>query len=314
MRLGVTSYYHYRTSTAQSQLDDLQKQRDTTIKKLKAATKYDTTQELLKKYGGTPTPKPKTTNEPDRKARLKQGDSNSPQGARTAFVPPPTANIPGRNEPSPLPVGPRLSPSSSVPRQSSSPGQALWQQHRLAQDGSAEFAPNAFPSAPQYAPADDGPRWFDRLTDLLLGEDESLPGKRLALICSNCRLVNGQAPPGTQRLEDVGKWRCMACGSMNGEETDVNKIMASIRKEGSAASPSPSHVENPTLKDEPDTPVEDTSQEVVEPDEESDVTQYSTDGEEKDPKPVDVSQKASEPADTPRRRSARTKKGQKKEG
>ena len=49
--------------------------------------------------------------------------------------------------------------------------------------------------------------------DVLLGEDETLPRARLALICSNCRLVNGQAPPGVKRLEDVGKWRCGGCGA-----------------------------------------------------------------------------------------------------
>jgi hypothetical protein len=52
----------------------------------------------------------------------------------------------------------------------------------------------------------------------LLGEDETQPKNRLALICSECRLVNGQAPPGTRNLEDVGRWRCSGCNAWNGKE------------------------------------------------------------------------------------------------
>ena len=66
--------------------------------------------------------------------------------------------------------------------------------------------------------------------DLLLGEDETLPKNRLALICSNCRLVNGQAPPGVKTLDEVGKWRCGSCGSWNGEESEAKKMLEAIRK------------------------------------------------------------------------------------
>ena len=66
--------------------------------------------------------------------------------------------------------------------------------------------------------------------EVLLGEDETLPGKRLALICGSCRLVNGQAPPGIMRLEDVGKWRCSGCGAMNGVDSDLKKIVDSIKR------------------------------------------------------------------------------------
>lgn len=54
--------------------------------------------------------------------------------------------------------------------------------------------------------------------DVILGEDEAQPRNRLALLCRNpeCGLVNGLAPPGTRSLEDVGRWRCMACGAWNG--------------------------------------------------------------------------------------------------
>lgn len=217
VRLGLTTYYEYRTSSIQSHLDELQKQRDSTIEKLKAATKYNDTQDLLKKYGGTPTPKEKPAGPSERKTTPKQGDA--PKGGRTTVIPPPTANIPGRSGPATLTNTPQRSPpqvNSPLGQDSSysTLGVKSPTQGPVSPRGvSAEFAPNAFSATPQYSQANEGSRWYDRIMDVLLGEDETLPTARLALICSNCRLVNGQAPPGMKRLEDVGKWRCGGCGA-----------------------------------------------------------------------------------------------------
>src|SRR6202035_2817708 len=114
--------------------------------------------------------------------------------------PPPTANIP-RNQ-GPQPSTPQRAPSTSSPHPASPP-QRLIESPSEPPPG-AEFAPNAF------APSDQ-PRqystnsaatytqhnWYDRILDVLLGEDETQPKNRLALICDSCGLVNGQAPPGT---------------------------------------------------------------------------------------------------------------------
>ncbi len=67
--------------------------------------------------------------------------------------------------------------------------------------------------------------------DLLLGDDETLPKNRLALICSQCKLVNGQAPPGVRSLEELDKWRCGGCAAWNGEELQVKKIVSEVREE-----------------------------------------------------------------------------------
>lgn len=64
--------------------------------------------------------------------------------------------------------------------------------------------------------------------DVLLGEDETLPKNRMALICKHCRLVNGQAPPGIKRPEDLGKWRCIGCGGWNGEENEAEQLVAEM--------------------------------------------------------------------------------------
>lgn len=71
---------------------------------------------------------------------------------------------------------------------------------------------------------------------MLLGEDETQAKNRFALICAQCRLVNGQAPPGTRELGDVGRWRCGGCGAWNGEEkvgpdADVSKLVESWKNE-----------------------------------------------------------------------------------
>ena len=217
VRLSLVTYYEYRTSSVQSQLSELQKQRDSTIEKLKVATKYNDTQDLLKKYGGTPAPKAKPATHSEHKNTQKQG--GAPKDGRTTHVPPPTANIPGRNGPATFTnMPPHLAPRDRGPIDqqlyTASGATPPTQDPVTPQRVSEEFAPNAFPAAPQYSQVNERSRWYDRITDALLGEDETSPRARLALICDNCRLVNGQAPPGVRRLEDVGKWRCGGCGAM----------------------------------------------------------------------------------------------------
>ena len=149
--------------------------------------------------------------------------------------------------------------------------------------------------------------------DVLLGEDESLPGKRLALICSSCRLVNGQAPPGVKTLQDVGKWKCMACGAMNGEENEVRRIVDSLKgekpgkgREESQARRKLSKLSKHEGKDE---------EEVEEggnvEGEESDITQYSSDdGEDGESEKMEEVKPKKEQDDinTPKRRSTRVRK------
>lgn len=136
-----------------------------------------------------------------------------------------------------------------------------------------------------------------------MGEDESLPRNRIALICKQCRLVNGQAPPGAKHLEDVGKWRCSGCGTMNGDETEVTKIVASI-KEGAETQKNLDR--DLALKEDVDD--EDLRHEALDG-EESDITQYS---EETGDEASEISAKtpASGPSEDPqpvRRRAGRPK-------
>jgi len=138
----------------------------------------------------------------------------------------------------------------------------------------AEFAPNAFEGSRQYAPLDQSPSWYDRLMDVVLGEDESSPRNRLALICQKCRLVNGQAPPGVKTLEDVGKWRCSSCGTMNGADPVAEKLVADITKEARRGGDGASELASPVSQVSDVERSEQIAQARGE-DSESDVTQYS---------------------------------------
>ena len=183
-------------------------------------------------------------------------------------------------------------------------------------DTSAEFAPNAFSSPPQYAQVSEGSRWYDRIMDVLLGEDETRPGARLALICNQCRLVNGQAPPGVKRLEDLGKWRCGGCGAMNGEESDVKKIVSSMQRESSDAPPHDEGGKKKGLVQSSDEEHHEASS-PMETGQESDITQYSTEGSDEEmvtEKTMEINQKQAThvaASEAPRRRSTRSTKGKK---
>ena len=113
--------------------------------------------------------------------------------------------------------------------------------------------------------------------DVLLGEDETNPKNRLALICQKCRLVNGQAPPGVKQLEDVGKWRCSGCGAMNGEESEAKRIVKQIQRKSESAGGKDTLKEKPKPATGAENPEEEVELNVTGEHPESDVTQYSED-------------------------------------
>ena len=234
VRTAVTGYYNLRVDSISKRLKEQQTERNSTIQKLKAATKYDSTMELIEKYGGEGRIKKGEGDDGEQaagKGRGKPGskDANRTMPERTQFAPPATANIQRR----PL-------PNANDPRRQ--------QAHRM--EPSAEFAPNAGLVSPASPPTSQQLRstsndntisrqhtlsrqhsalsvtspethWYDRIFDVLLGEDETAAKNRIILLCGSCRLVNGQAPPGTKSLVEVGMWRCMRCGASNGEESET---------------------------------------------------------------------------------------------
>lgn len=247
VRAGASRFFDYRIANGLQNLNDLEKHRDETIEKLKVATKYNSTQQLLEKYGGeSPKPSPKA-DEKQRKLEPKSNPSTPQQPVpRTGLAPPPTANI--RREPVPdsqTTPAPPSAPSSPqnlppAPYGMQNPPSNFQQPQTTQRQPVNEpgFAPNAFPASSQYI---EQSHWYDRLLDVLLGEDETQPKNRLALICGTCRLVNGQAPPGIKTPDELGRWRCGGCGTLNGEESEASKVLAGIRGQ-SQSQPRPASV------------------------------------------------------------------------
>lgn len=187
--------------------------------------------ELIEKYGGAEGQSPKGKKQEqegdDQDGELAEGKrikkGRQSQGAmpqRTTMPPPPTANIQRRPDMEPTA---EFAPNAEYTHDPSHDQPPQWPQAAQTQPIPAHSAPES--------------QWFDRIFDVLLGEDETAPKNRIVLICGACRLVNGQAPPGSKSLADVGQWRCMACGVMNGEVKEdegqriVREVLGESKKE-----------------------------------------------------------------------------------
>lgn len=238
VKAGITRYYAYRVDSITKRLEDYQAERAKTIEKLKAATKYNSTQQLIEKYGGV-SPSPSAPGS-GKKAKM-QGKSGPRTGQnmiqRTGIGPPPTANVP-RNAQASGPSTPRpVTEASGLEISPFRPPAFPAVDRKLSPDqpGSPEFAPNAFTDSSSHvqssSPTNQGGNWYDRILDAILGEDETMAKNRLALICENCKVVLGQAPPGVKRLEDIGKWKCGSCGAWNGMEDEGKKIVKEMRQQ-----------------------------------------------------------------------------------
>jgi hypothetical protein len=226
-------------------------QQRTTIEKLKAATKFSTTQSLIEKYGGTSTgiSEPKVENK-------------RPSSAPGMAVP--KATGPQQGPPQPQPQLPQLAATLS-------PDQIRVQQQLLAQQkagipppfGQAQQLPRGpqpplqsrspqplqiqgqtQPPSQQHLQPEEAtaPKWYDRILDVVLGEDEMSAKSRFALICKNCRMVNGLAPPGTRSLDEMEEWGCARCGIMNGVRKQ-QRAEVKLEEKESLLEPSPADVE-----------------------------------------------------------------------
>jgi hypothetical protein len=243
VRAATTTFFDYRIEKLSTRLKEYQAERAKTIQKLKEATKYESTLELLEKYGGADNKgkKGKKTAEEGVPEQEKEGHPKPKhQGLpqRINMPPPPTANI--QRPTMARPVTPQSRPQSRLGTPLfgtpfGTPSQPP--QPHPDTDASAEFAPNAFDGRPptaftQFPPAamssPPESHWYDRILDTLLGEDETAAKNRIVLLCSRCRLVNGQAPPGTKSLSELGMWKCMACGASNGEMDEGKRIVQEV--------------------------------------------------------------------------------------
>jgi hypothetical protein len=220
VRTLLALFFDWQVGRKQAHVEDLQKQRETKINELKKATKYDSTQELLQKYGAAPKQTPSKAQQGTKRKIAPPQD----QPQRTGLPPPPTANImrPGQS----IPNTPQRQDVPEISRRPQSSHSLSTSPVKIYTEEPGS-APNAFSSGlpPPKSSYDKPSNWYDRVLDVILGDDETLARNRLALICSKCRLVNGQAPPGVQTLEQVGVWRCSSCGAANGVESETKKMV-----------------------------------------------------------------------------------------
>ncbi|KOS19642.1 Protein lunapark [Escovopsis weberi] len=276
------SYYNLVMDSLEARLTEHQDERSKTIQKLKDATRYDSTMELIEKYGG-PEGRPKSRGQD---SSHDGGDSRAPSAhgtpGRTHIPPPATANIQRREAQGSRPSTPQAFPAPGRPRNDSP-------------QPSAEFAPNAFgPGGPivnnnghpqqqqQQQPPQiyvTGPpesHWYDRIFDVLLGEDETAAKNRIVLICRACRLVNGQAPPGTKTLAELGTWRCMACGAPNGEMDEGKRIVREVLTTGGGTAATAAQTKADGDNGDRDRDRDDDDDEEEEEEEEEDKTSSTT--------------------------------------
>ncbi|KAH8178866.1 putative integral membrane zinc-ribbon metal-binding protein [Sarocladium implicatum] len=256
VRKTLGAYYNFRIDSLSAKLKDQQTERANTIQKLKDATKYDSTLELIEKYGGADG-KPKSKSKDgddaadDAGRGKKQRHSNvGPMPGRTMMPPPPTANIQRRvsstpGSPPPMsPQGPAHDPMEPTAEFAPNAGAGPVDQRHSG----PPYPDTAFPTMP---PAPESGHWYDRIFDVLLGEDEAAPKNRIVLICQACRIVNGQAPPGTRSLTELGLWRCMSCGASNGvEREDEGKRIVREVLQDSPATAEPIGTDDKTSEDE----------------------------------------------------------------
>jgi len=185
VRRTVTWWYTRRIEKELHGKDLLKTRLDEKLEELKEKSDYYTTQQLLQRYDSKSSPRAA----PEKVPSPPIEHSSSYVRQRIPLPPPPTF---------PLDQPP---PQINIP----------------------QFHPSAFtppPTSPASPPAPKGV--FDRLLDLLVGEDETSPEHRYALICSRCRTHNGLAPPGETALQ-VG-YICARCGQWNGPETGDGRV------------------------------------------------------------------------------------------
>ncbi|KAG5358879.1 Protein lunapark [Yarrowia sp. E02] len=192
----------------------LRQQQEGKLEELKQKTGFYSTKAIVDRYE----PKKKEAKKPVQQQPKQNAATNNRQG-----VPPPTANVP-RNIPPTANVPRNIPPTANVPvvkGPDSGPAGAsvpsipkpvpVSEEEVLAAKKSLDKA------GASSAPVSTGPyqrQWFDRVLDLLVGEDESAAQNRQALICSKCFTHNGLAPFGKTAAEI--RYKCPSCGEWNG--------------------------------------------------------------------------------------------------
>ncbi|KAK7205190.1 hypothetical protein BZA70DRAFT_279280 [Myxozyma melibiosi] len=185
----ITAVYTRLLKREDSNLQVLRASQKAKIEELKSSMKYYTTKSLIDRF------------EADSKT-----DSDSKKDAKTR----------GRSKQKDLPAA----PVDPVPagEEFFDESQLLQQQELQQQLNQMQYTSNLRQlPATTYEPRD--PKWYDRILDVIVGEDEMSPRNRYALLCSRCGTHNGLAPPGQEPSEV--RYRCPVCGQWNPEKENA---------------------------------------------------------------------------------------------
>lgn len=211
----VSAIMVWRTSVAKSKFKTLQAKHEKLVSEYKAKTNYDHIKNVIELS--------KTPRE-EKQAKTKKAP-RTPKTPKSVPVQGPTQpNQPIQGPPPGQPQIPQAVQQYVQPKRELQASQlktpttpetprAQIQQQTPEAIGARQVPPSPLP--PRLAQfAQPPPRtWMDRLFDLVLGENETSPNSRYALICEKCRAVNGLAPYG-ENPESV-PYRCAYCGHQN---------------------------------------------------------------------------------------------------
>ncbi|KAK9236212.1 hypothetical protein V1525DRAFT_433946 [Lipomyces kononenkoae] len=221
-RRGIFEVFSRRIKRQETTLQALRGDQKTKVEELKSSTKYYTTKSLLDRFesknGSSGPGKENTVDKNDRRGPVQQGQSDSSVSAVDD-----------------------ARPNSMLSQQQQSSSQPLqW------------YGARAVPQPPQ------PPMWYDRILDLLVGEDETDPRNRYALICFRCGTHNGLAPPG--QAPDSVRYICPVCGQWNPEEAP------SITAEGDEKPETTEERSETTIKDDEkeESPVKEADEVLIE--------------------------------------------------
>lgn len=194
----VSGLYDWLVSSRQTKLRGLQQKHKLKIEELKKITNFNTTSELLDKYG-----------DPIERKKKKPTGEGTSSGAQSV---PGNGQIKQRLHVNPGTINiPQQLPTEQSQRQQRQQGQPL--QTQQIPEKANQPPINLVQTQNQPLPRS----FQDRLLDMLVGSDSSeAVESRYALICANCYKHNGLAPPGCKEPHKV-PYICPNCGLFNGE-------------------------------------------------------------------------------------------------
>lgn len=240
IRKAIIFWFQRAISSTQEYLKVLQAEQKEKIEELKQSTNFYSTKALLERFDSSFTSESQATNTNQLKNR-KQGQ----QSSKSATKPSLNSITAGANSQQQQPsdgkkghakrnsiVSDDFQFSPNLPSLQQSQNKSI-----VGPDGAPQMSPmsntfhnlnpqpmgpniNANPGQfPVLEPVHNTnyqPKWYDRILDVIVGEDEYSPKARYALICENCRNHNGLAQPG--ELPEYVVYICPHCGFRNGHE------------------------------------------------------------------------------------------------